>query len=72
METTKARSPNLMWHLKCLDDHIRMSTEFSMLKALFCRIVFMAHGRLAVCKIILGLGLQVLLSLVCNRLLHGN
>jgi hypothetical protein len=30
METTKARSPNLIWHLKCLDDHIRMSTEFSM------------------------------------------
>jgi hypothetical protein len=30
METTKARSPNLIWHFRCLDDHIRKNTEFSM------------------------------------------
>jgi hypothetical protein len=30
MGTTKARSPNLIWHLKCLEDYIRISTEFSM------------------------------------------
>jgi hypothetical protein len=30
METTKGRSPNIIWRFRCLDDYIRMNTEFSM------------------------------------------
>jgi hypothetical protein len=40
METTKARSPNLIWHFRCLDDHVRKNTEFSMLAILFSLVYY--------------------------------
>ena len=65
METTKARSPNLIWHLRSLDDYIRMCTESSMLtSASYCHWWESEKSILA---------LHVLdPSLISHRLLQGN
>ena len=65
METTKARSPNLIWHLRSLDDYIRMCTESSMLtSASYCHWWESEKSILA---------LHVLdPSLIFHRLLQGN